>query len=208
MSARAAARSTPAYRRAVEELRPNPGQWQAYNADRHCVVLAGPGSGKTKTLTVKIAKLLIETVREPRGLACLTYNAECARELKTRLDRLGILESDNVFIGTVHSFCFKKVVIPYAGLGGIQLPADLRIALPSEQEALFARAVALEISADEPPWRWRTLTEEYRRTHSRPDEACLLRAPRHEGHAHRNPWDERGLGSRDEVLVEAFDGLG
>lgn len=165
MSARAAARSTPAYRRAVEELRPNPGQWQAYNADRHCVVLAGPGSGKTKTLTVKIAKLLIETVREPRGLACITYNAECARELKTRLERIGILESDNVFIGTVHSFCFRKVVIPYAGLGGIQLPADLRIALPSEQEALFARAVALEISADEPPWRWRTLTEEYRRTH-------------------------------------------
>jgi superfamily I DNA/RNA helicase len=165
MSARAAARSTPAYRRAAEELRPNRGQWQAYNADRHCVVLAGPGSGKTKTLTVKIAKLLIETVREPRGLACITYNAECARELKTRLERLGILESDNVFIGTVHSFCFKKVVIPYATLGGIQLPTDLRIALPSEQEALFARAVALEISADEPPWRWRTLTEEYRRTH-------------------------------------------
>src|SRR5437016_1836503 len=102
MPARAVARSTPAYRRAVEEIRENPGQWRAYNAERHCVVVAGPGSGKTKTLTVKIAKLLIETIREPRGLACITYNTECARELKTRLERLGIYETDNVFIGTVH----------------------------------------------------------------------------------------------------------
>ena len=165
MSVRAAARATPAYRRAVEDLRGNPGQWQAYNAARHCVVLAGPGSGKTKTLTVKIARLLIETVREPRGLACLTYNSECARELKARLEGLGITESRNVFIGTVHSFCLKQVVVPYAVLAGIDIPRQLRVALPSEQEALFARAVGLEMGADEPPWRWRTQTQEYRRTH-------------------------------------------
>lgn len=165
MSGPAVARPSSAYRRAVEELRNNPGQWQAYNAQGHCVVLAGPGSGKTKTLTVKIARLLIEAIREPRGLACITYNAECARELKARLERLGVHESENVFIGTVHSFCLKRVVVPYASLAGIDLPREFRVALPSEQEALFARAVALEMSADEPPWRWRTTAAEYRRTH-------------------------------------------
>ena len=108
MSALAVARPSPAYRSAVEELRDNPGQWQAYNANGHCVVLAGPGSGKTKTLTVKIAKLLIETIREPRGLACITYNAECARELVTRLERLGVYASGHVFIGTVHSFLSEE----------------------------------------------------------------------------------------------------
>ena len=149
----------------MEELRDNPGQWQAYNADRHCVVLAGPGSGKTKTLTVKIAKLLIETIREPRGLACITYNAECARELVTRLERLGVYASGHVFIGTVHSFCLKNVVIPYAALSGINLPQDFRVALTSEQESLFARAVEIEISADERPRHWRTRSDEYRRTH-------------------------------------------
>ena len=58
----------------------------AGNSTGHCVVLAGPGSGKTKTLTVKMARILAEDVQEPRGVACITYNNECARELAVRLD--------------------------------------------------------------------------------------------------------------------------
>ncbi len=158
------ARASSAYRRAVEQLRGNPGQWQALNADGHCVVLAGPGSGKTKTLTTKIAKLLIESIRKPRGLACITYNTECARELKARLERLGIYESDNVFVGTVHSFCLKKIVIPYATLAEIDLPADFRVASTNEQEVLFTEAVEAEIGRDEYVPGWRTRSDEYRRT--------------------------------------------
>ena len=55
------------YLRAAEELRGNAGQWAAYNAAGHCVVMAGPGSGKTKTLTIKMARILAEDVEEPRG---------------------------------------------------------------------------------------------------------------------------------------------
>ena len=43
------------YLKAAEDLRPNDKQWQAYETVGHCVLLAGPGSGKTKTLTVKLA---------------------------------------------------------------------------------------------------------------------------------------------------------
>ena len=165
MSAPASARLSSHYRATVEELRGNPGQWRALNADGHCVVLAGPGSGKTKTLTAKVAKLLSESIRGPRGLACITYNAECARELKARLERFGVYETDSIFIGTVHSFCLKRVVIPYARLAGIHLPRDVRVALISEQEKLFARAVEMEIGTHERPLGWRTRADEYRRTH-------------------------------------------
>jgi DNA helicase-2/ATP-dependent DNA helicase PcrA len=101
------------YLDAADELRDNPGQWQAYESKGHCAVLAGPGSGKTKTLTIKMARMLSEDVQEPRGVACITYNSECAGELRRRLVRLGVREGRNIFIGTIHSFCLKHVILPY-----------------------------------------------------------------------------------------------
>jgi superfamily I DNA/RNA helicase len=92
------------YIRAAEDLRANDGQWRAYESKGHCVLLAGPGSGKTKTLTLKLARMLSEDVHDPRGVACITYNNECARELEQRLYQLGVESNRRVFIGTVHSF--------------------------------------------------------------------------------------------------------
>ena len=77
-----------AYLRQAADVRENAGQLAAYNSAGHCVVLAGPGSGKTKTLILKLARILAEDVQAPRGVACITYSHECARELKRRLERL------------------------------------------------------------------------------------------------------------------------
>src|ERR1700729_3056606 len=107
------------FRIAAEDLRENEEQWHAYDSQGHCVVLAGPGSGKTKTLTTKLARMLAEDVAPPRGIACITFNSECAGELKRRLERLGVRESQYVFIGTIHAFCLKHVVLPYARLAGL-----------------------------------------------------------------------------------------
>src|SRR5664279_3304462 len=90
---------------AAEELRGNPGQWSAYESDGNCVVLAGPGAGKTKTITIKIARLLTESVRKPQRLACITYSNACVAELQTRLRKLGIGDDDRLLLSTVHSFC-------------------------------------------------------------------------------------------------------
>src|ERR1700751_4825682 len=119
------------YLKAAIELRDNPGQLAAYESIGHCVVLAGPGSGKTKTLTIKLARMLGEDVRPPRGIACITFNSECAEELQRRLEKLGIYPSRNVFIGTVHSFCFRNIVLPYARLAGLITAKKLAVALPS-----------------------------------------------------------------------------
>src|SRR6266567_3275268 len=112
MSSGIAANLRAPYRVAAQELRRNREQWQAYESKGHCVVLAGPGSGKTKTLTIKMARMLAEDVKAPRGIACITYSNECARELRRRLQDLGVEEDDRVFIGTIHSFSLKNIVAP------------------------------------------------------------------------------------------------
>jgi len=140
MSPPSAGSLRPAYLVAAEDLRSNPGQWQVYESQGNCVVLAGPGSGKTKTLTIKLARMLAEDARPPRGIACITFNNECVRELKRRLDKLGVSESRSVFIGTIHSFCLVNIVKPYGKMAGLDLPEPLVVAGPNEQEKFFDNA--------------------------------------------------------------------
>lgn len=131
-----------AYLAAAEALRPNAGQWAAYESRGHCVVLAGPGSGKTKTLTVKLARMLAEDVRTPASVACITYSQETARELEARLGGLGVRDAPGLFVGTVHGFCLKHLLTPYALLAGLPVPWPLVVATSAQAEAAFSRAIS------------------------------------------------------------------
>lgn len=114
--------------KALADLAHNPEQFTAVRETGHCVVLAGPGSGKTKTLTTAMARALTEDIVDPRGVACITYNTECAFELETRLAGLGVISSDRTFIGTVHSFALTQVILPYARCMPGLLPGGFRVA--------------------------------------------------------------------------------
>jgi DNA helicase II / ATP-dependent DNA helicase PcrA len=151
----------PPYLIAAEELRKNDGQWKAYNSTGNCVILAGPGSGKTKTLTFKLARMLAEDVRVPRGIACITYNNQCARELRNRLSKLGIEDGKRVSIGTLHSFCLKHIVLPYAHL--TPLPKKYPIAVATEDETDKFKQIALDKTIGSEKWGPRF--DKYRRNH-------------------------------------------
>lgn len=152
------------YLRAAEDLRQNQGQWDAYESRHHCVVLAGPGSGKTKTLTIKLARMLAEDVQKPRGVACITYNNECARELEERLQALGIEPSRRVFIGTVHSFSLTQVILPYAKAAQMGLPDDFKVATRAERALALERAFDRTIGGAENPQTWDFRMGTYRRS--------------------------------------------
>lgn len=124
------------YLDAAVSLERNAQQKAAYDSTGHCVVLAGPGSGKTKTLVLKLARILAEDVRHPRGVACITYSQECARELSRRLQSLGLREGPNLFVGTVHGFCLRHLLLPYAELAGLDLPFPLTMATTSRARAI------------------------------------------------------------------------
>lgn len=132
----------PQYYIEAETLRANSAQWDAYNSCGHTVVLAGPGSGKTKVLVTKVARMLHEDVHAPRGIACVTFSNECARELERRFTALGLANQENLFIGTVHTFCLKHIIIPYARLAGLAIPTPIAVAKSSDRRAALGEALS------------------------------------------------------------------
>lgn len=164
MSSPKLAKRSSGYREAAKDLQRNKPQWAAYESSGNCVVLAGPGSGKTKVLTAKLARMLAEEVAAPRGIACMTYSTECARELTRRLASLGVRSSHRLFVGTVHSFCLKAIVRPYSRLAGIDVPDPIRIASQSSCNSAFTKALASIKGVNENPAQWRTRCDSYRRT--------------------------------------------
>ncbi len=149
---------------ALADLAANAEQAAAVQERGHCVVLAGPGSGKTKTLTTAMARCLVEDVVDPRGVACITYNNECAIELETRLASLGIASTDRAFIGTVHSFALTQVIMPYARCLPGLLPDEFRVASRAECRAAVEVAYA-QVFDDQfdPHDRWGFAEEKRRR---------------------------------------------
>src|SRR5258708_5366200 len=67
------------------------------------LVLAGPGSGKTRVLTERVARLLRDDKGHFRVLA-LTFTNKAANEMRERLEDIPDI-SQRAFIGTLHSFC-------------------------------------------------------------------------------------------------------
>lgn len=128
-----------AYLAQAADLAGNPGQQAAYDSTGNCVVLAGPGSGKTKTLVLKLARIMAEDVRAPRGAACITYSQECARELTRRLERLGLREAPNLFVGTVHGFCLRHLLMPYGRLADLPAPYPLTVATQRQSDQAMRR---------------------------------------------------------------------
>lgn len=150
--------------RGLAELERNQEQYDAARERGHCVVLAGPGSGKTKTLTTAMARTLMEDVVDPRGVACITYNNECAIELEMRLAKFGIISSDRSFIGTVHSFALTQVITPYARCIEGLLPEHFRVATRSESRSAVEAAYAVIFGdTGNPHDRWRFAEEKRRR---------------------------------------------
>ena len=68
------------------------------------LILAGPGSGKTRVITHRIAHLIDEGV-SPREILALTFTNKAADEMKQRVARL--VPDAPVWIGTFHRFCSR-----------------------------------------------------------------------------------------------------
>ena len=76
--------------------------------DGPILILAGPGSGKTRVITYKIAYLLEQGLAKPREILAITFTNKAAKEMKERVASLvSSEEASNIWLGTFHSICVR-----------------------------------------------------------------------------------------------------
>lgn len=94
----------------------NPEQAAAVEEPSSVFLVACPGSGKTRTLTYKIAYELSRR-KDKRIVVAITYTHRAADEIQERIEALGV-DTTALWIGTIHSFCLEWIIKPY----GIYVP--------------------------------------------------------------------------------------
>ena len=102
-------------------------------------ILAPPGSGKTKTLTSRVAYLLLHYGYRPWNIICLTFTIKSSREMKDRIAKLlGNGTEAKIILGTFHSVC-RRYLVSYGHLIGIH--KGFGIADSSDTLAMIKRIV-------------------------------------------------------------------
>lgn len=91
----------------------NPEQRAALEADGDVLIIACPGSGKTRTLTHKIASELSQVSSHREFVVALTYTHVAAEEIRDRIEAMGI-DTTQLWVGTIHSFCLTWILRPYS----------------------------------------------------------------------------------------------
>ncbi len=93
----------PAFAKAYQQL--NPSQKQAVDTiDGPVMVVAGPGTGKTQLLSMRVANILHRTDAVPSNILCLTFTESAATAMRKRLVSLMGQDAYKVAIHTFHSF--------------------------------------------------------------------------------------------------------
>jgi DNA helicase-2/ATP-dependent DNA helicase PcrA len=125
----------------------NPSQRRAVEAIAGPVlVLAGPGSGKTRVLTHRIAYLIRTVGVDPYNLLAVTFTNKAAREMKERLEALiGHGPAQALTVGTFHSICSRFLRRDIHHLGRER---DFAIYDGDDQERLMRR-VLRDLNLDE-----------------------------------------------------------
>ncbi|MFQ5874568.1 MAG: ATP-dependent helicase [Dehalococcoidia bacterium] len=117
----------------------NPAQRQAVEAiEGPLLILAGPGSGKTRVITHRVAYLVKVCGVSPHRIMAVTFTNKAAREMKERLYRLVGKTVETVTLGTFHAICARILRVDGEPVG---LSRNLVIFDSDDQVATVKRAM-------------------------------------------------------------------
>lgn len=125
----------------------NPQQRQAVEAlGGPVLVLAGPGSGKTRVLTYRVAYLVRVCGVRPQSIMAVTFTNKAAREMRERLVHLlGEEQVRRLTVGTFHAICARFLRVEASHLG-----LDPQFVIYDEDDQLgLVRQAMREIGLDE-----------------------------------------------------------
>jgi uncharacterized protein (TIGR00375 family) len=112
------------------------------------LIVAGPGTGKTRTLIHRIAYLCAELGVRPEHCLAITFTRRAAEELRYRLTELLGDAAGAVTVGTFHAVGLEILRDHAAAVG---LRPDFRVAEESERISVYAQAAGLPRDADGHP---------------------------------------------------------
>ena len=96
----------------------NDQQREAVNCSQgNKLILAGAGSGKTKVLTCRVAKLIHAFDVKPSNILALTFTNKAANEMKQRIENLLHISSQGLWFGTFHGICRRFLKIHWKDAG-------------------------------------------------------------------------------------------
>jgi len=107
------------------------------------LVIAGPGSGKTRVLTYRIAHLL-ESGVAPWEILTLTFTNKSAREMKDRIEKVVGPKAQQVWAGTFHSIFARILRVEASKIG---YPASFSI-YDADDTTSVLRAIIKEMNLD------------------------------------------------------------
>ncbi len=103
------------------------------------LIVAGPGSGKTRVIAHRIAWLVREQGVQPWQILAVTFTKKAARELRDRVAGLIGGEIEGMSLGTFHSTCARMLRIDGVSIG---VPREFVIYDDADQDIVIRRALA------------------------------------------------------------------
>src|SRR5579872_4687789 len=102
------------------------------------LILAGPGSGKTRVITHRIAYMVQQEEVSPWHILAVTFTNKAAKEMRERLEKLvGVNESKEMNIGTFHAICARVLRVEADYLAPIGLSRSFVIFDTDDQATLI-----------------------------------------------------------------------
>ena len=112
--------------------------------DGPLLIIAGPGSGKTRLITYRIAYLMREVGLSPGRIGAVTFTNKAAREMKERIESVASYGAERLTVGTFHAFCARLLRVDGEALG---LDRDFTIYDDADQQAAIKQSMG-EVDVD------------------------------------------------------------